>query len=93
MNLKHVLLIKFARQEHYESCYKEVWVRSKSRYIHDSNFAQSITNYISNYILKDPTPGSGNIRCSYIREKKCNTVTVSSPKLVKIRVNTQHVYL
>lgn len=85
--------IKLARQEHYESCCKEVWVSSKSRYIHDSIFAQRIANYISNYIIKGPTPGSGNTGCSYIREKKCHTVTVSSLKLVKNRVNTHHVYL
>lgn len=57
--------IKLARQEHYESCSKEVWVRSKARNIHGSMFAQRIANYISNYIIKGPTPGSGNTGCSY----------------------------
>lgn len=86
-------LIKLARQEHYESCCKEVWVRSKSRHIHGSTFTQRTANYISNDIIKGPTPGSGNTGCSYIREKK-GIQLVSSQKLdVKNSTDTHHVYL
>lgn len=51
---------KLACQQHYEPCSKEVWVRSKSRNIHGSMFAQKNANNISNHIIKGPTPGSGN---------------------------------
>lgn len=51
---------KLACQQHYEPCSKEVWVRSKSRNIHGSMFAQKIANNISNHIIKGPAPGSGN---------------------------------